>query len=266
MIPLPFSNRWPLIGMLHVPPLPGSPRAKQGMTKIIEHVLADAQTLIQAGFDGLMVENFGDAPFYPQRVPAVTVAALTAVAVEVRRCFPQIPLGINVLRNDGCSALAIAATVGANFIRVNVLSGARVTDQGLITGIAHDLLRERAALRAEVAIWADVNVKHSAALAARPIIEEASELIDRGGADAILITGAATGTPPDEDELQQIRAALPDHSLFIASGVTTENLPYFSSLADGFIVGSALKSNHDPQLPIEPSAADCMCQARNRLL
>src|SRR5690606_13240725 len=114
---------------------------------------------------GLMLENFGDTPFYPRRVAAHTVAAMTAIAVEVRRQV-DLPLGINVLRNDGLSALGIAAASGADFIRVNVLSGARVTDQGIVQGIAHDLLRERRWLGAEsVKILADVNVKHSAPLA-----------------------------------------------------------------------------------------------------
>src|SRR5947199_7450596 len=120
-----------------------------------------------------MIETFGDVPFYPGQVPACVVAPMTAFAAEVRRAAPQLPLGINVLRNDGQSALAIAHAIGASFIRVNVLCGARVTDQGLIQGIAHDLLRDRALLGAtDVKIFADVDVKHSAALAQRPLADE----------------------------------------------------------------------------------------------
>ena len=110
-----------------------------------------------------MMENFGDVPFFPGRVPASVVAQMTAMACAVRDEV-KLPLGINVLRNDGVSALAVAQAAGASFIRVNVLCGARVADQGLIQGIAHDLLRERAALgAAEIKIFADVDVKHSAA-------------------------------------------------------------------------------------------------------
>src|SRR2546430_14170914 len=154
----------PVIGMLHLPPLPGSPAydLAGGMAALREAVLRDADALAAGGIHALMLENFGDVPFYPGRVPAHTVAAMTALAADVRQRFPELPLGINVLRNDGQSALAIAAAVGAHFIRVNVLCGARVADQGLLQGIAHDLLRDRALLRAQhVKIFADIDVKHS---------------------------------------------------------------------------------------------------------
>ncbi len=167
-----------VIGMLHLPPLAGSPGFRGDAKRIIETVLRDADALAAGGVHGLMMENFGDVPFYPDRVPAYVVTQMTAVAMGVQR-KTDLPLGINVLRNDGRSALAVAHAVGASFIRVNVLCGARVTDQGLIQGIAHDLLRERAMLGAEeVKIFADVDVKHSAALAARPIEDEVDDLIE----------------------------------------------------------------------------------------
>ena len=193
LVPEWLERRHPVIGMLHAPPLPGAPHYDGDWPAVVKRVCDDAETLTAGGVDGLMLENFGDAPFLPGRVEAVTVAAMTALAHEVTRRFP-LPLGINVLRNDGRSALAIAAVVGARFIRVNVLCGARVTDQGIITGIAHDLLRERAALGAtNVRILADVDVKHSAPLAPRSLVDETHELVARGGADAVIVSGAATG-------------------------------------------------------------------------
>ena len=158
--------RTPVIGMLHLPPLPGSPRYGGDMEAITRHVLADADALASGGVQGLMLENFGDVPFYPGRVPAYVVTHMTAIACQVRRRF-ALPLGINVLRNDGQSALAVAHASGAQFIRVNVLCSARVADQGVIGAISHDLLRDRAMLGADVKILADVDVKHSAPLAAR---------------------------------------------------------------------------------------------------
>src|SRR4029079_6682135 len=116
----------PVIGMLHLAPLPGSARYGGSIAAIRDRLLADAAALASGGVHGLMIENFGDVPFYPQRVPAHVVAQMTVLAVEVRRRF-DLPLGINVLRNDGCSALAVAHAVGAEFIRVNILCGARVT-------------------------------------------------------------------------------------------------------------------------------------------
>src|SRR5215212_5479938 len=165
----PWSNlAHVVIGMLHLPPLPGAPQYSidaRTLAQIRDAVLRDADALVDGGVHGLMLENFGDVPFYPGRVPAHTVAAMTAIATDVRRRF-DLPLGINVLRNDGVSALGIAAAVEAEYVRVNVLCGARLADQGIIQGIAHDLLRERAMLNAHrVKIFADVDVKHSAPLA-----------------------------------------------------------------------------------------------------
>src|SRR5688572_29159924 len=146
-----WSNlRKAVIGMLHLPPLPGSPRwtPASTITQIIQSTLKDAEALADGGVHGLMLENFGDVPFHPARVPAHVVAHMTAVAAAVRERFPELPLGINVLRNDGQSALAIASAADAAFIRVNVLCGARVADQGILQGIAHDLMRDRITLAA----------------------------------------------------------------------------------------------------------------------
>src|SRR3954452_25004865 len=168
-----------VIGMLHLPALPGSPLSKLSMEKIRDVLLRDAQVLAEGGVHGLMMENFGDVPFYPDRVPAHVIAQMTALACAVRE-KTALPLGINVLRNDGCGALAVAHACGASLIRVNVLCGARVADHGLIQGIAHDLLRKRAMLGATgVKIFADVDVKHSAPLAPRPLKDEVDDLIER---------------------------------------------------------------------------------------
>jgi membrane complex biogenesis BtpA family protein len=203
-----------------------------------------------------MLENYGDVPFYPTRVPSHVVAQMTAVASEVRRAFPTLPLGINVLRNDGQSALAVAHAVGASFIRVNVLCGARVTDQGLIEGIAHDLLRERAALGAAkvVRIFADVDVKHSAPLAPRPLEVEISDTLDRGLADALIVSGTGTGQATDPGQVEAARRAAGGAApVFVGSGVTAQTLPDYLPYADGFIIGSAFKRDGDARQPVDPA-------------
>ena len=251
-----------LIGMLHLPPLPASPRGSMPMAQIIAHALRDADGLVSGGCHAMMLENFGDAPFFPVRVPAETIAAMTAVAVDVRRRFPDVPLGINVLRNDGCSAIAIAAAVGAAFIRVNVLCGARVTDQGIIAGIAHDLLRDRARLKADaVKILADVDVKHSAPLAPRPLEEEVQETLARGQADAVIVSGQGTGKPTDLDHVRRAKAAAKAAPVFIGSGVTPQTIASFLPHADGFIVGTAFKADGDPSQPVEIQRVRAMAAA-----
>lgn len=233
----------PLIGMLHLPPLPGAPGFRGEMRECLRFVLDDAGSLVAGGVQGLMLENFGDAPFFPGSVPAHTVAAMTAVAAEVRRRF-DVPLGINVLRNDGSSALAIARAVGARFIRVNILCGARLTDQGVIAGIAHQLLRDRKLLGAEeIRIFADVNVKHSAPLAPRPLEEEIEEMLHRGGADALVVTGTATGRGPALEELRAVKAAAGATPVLAGSGVSPETIAALLPYADGFIAGTSLKQD-----------------------
>lgn len=237
------GKRKVVIGMLHLPALPGSPRSSQTLAEIHDHLCRDAQALAEGGVDGLMMENFGDVPFYPDRVPAQVVAQMTALACAVR-AQTDLPLGINVLRNDGRSALAIAQAAGASFIRVNVLCGARVTDQGLIQGIAHDLLRERALLGAtEIKILGDVDVKHSAPLAERALEDEVDDLVHRALADAVVVSGAGTGKATDPEKARRVKAAAPDTAVFIGSGITTETISDFAENADGFIVGTALKKD-----------------------
>jgi membrane complex biogenesis BtpA family protein len=158
----------------------------------------------------------------------------------------NLPLGINVLRNDGLSALGVAAAVGAQFIRVNVLCGARVTDQGVINGIAHDLLRERALLGAQhIQIFADVDVKHSAALAERPLADEVDDTLHRGLADALVVSGAGTGKPTDLAKLAAVRKAAGDVPVFIGSGITADTVSQYLDHASGFIVGTAFKEAGD---------------------
>lgn len=241
-----------LIGMLHLPPLPGSPRCAGSLDAIRQRVLADAAALLDGGLQLLMLENFGDAPFYPSEVPAVTVAHMTAIAERVRATFPTARLGINVLRNDGCAALAIAQAVGADFIRVNVLCGARVTDQGLVTGIAHDLLRLRANLAAEhIAILADVDVKHSAPLGIRDIASEVQDLIERGGADAVIVSGTATGRPVTMEKLISVIAAARETPVLIGSGARPHTLRELLTHAAGAIVGTSLKFDGLVDAPVD---------------
>ena len=222
------------------------------LTDVREAVLRDAKLLAEGGVNGLMIENFGDTPFFPGRVPAHVVAHLTAIAGDVRRSVPNLPLGINVLRNDGLSALAVAHAVGADYIRVNVLCGARVADQGILQGIAHDLLRLRAELKAEeIKIFADVDVKHSAPLAERPIADEVDDTLHRGMADALIVSGAGTGKPTDPEKVKLVKLAAKGAPVFLGSGVTPQTLPSLLPHADGFIVGTYFKEDGMATNPVD---------------
>jgi membrane complex biogenesis BtpA family protein len=242
----------PIIGMLHLAPLPGAPLYGGSVEKIRTTLLSDAQNLAEGGVHGLMIENFGDTPFFPGSVPGHVIAHMTALAAEVRRAVPHLPLGINVLRNDGLSALAIAHAVGAQYIRVNVLCGARLADQGFLHGIAHDLLRLRTQLNAaDIKIFADVDVKHSAPIAERPLIDEVDDTIERGLADALVVSGAGTGKATDPEKVKRVKSAARSTPVFLGSGVTPQSLPALLPHADGFIVGTYFKRDGNPANPVE---------------
>ncbi len=245
----PPSGRGPaLIGMVHLRPLPGAPRFEGRLSDVVDAAVREASALRRAGFDAIMVENFGDVPFYKSSLPPETIAALTRCALAVREETGDLPLGINALRNDGHTALAIAAVVEGAFIRVNVLTGAMLTDQGLIEGEAASILRRRAALAPHVAIIADVFVKHATPLAQsmgpdgvdlRQLAQVAIDTALRGGADALIVSGSGTGSATDPVRLAVVRQAVTEVPVLVGSGTTTASLG--ALLADGFIIGTALK-------------------------
>jgi len=229
-----------LIGVIHLPALPGAPAARASVAEIADHARADAQTLQDAGFAAVMLENFHDTPFRPDRVDPETVASLAVVARAVRDQV-SCAVGINVLRNDALAALAVAVAADCSFLRVNVLAGAAVTDQGLIQGRADELLRKQRELGHPVMILADVDVKHATSLDDRPAPSRAIELVGRAHADAVLVTGEATGRPCDLDQLAAVRDAVSPAPVLAASGTTAETLQEVLAHCDGVVVGTALK-------------------------
>ena len=258
-----------LVGVIHLPALPGSPASARLLADIAEEAVASARALEEAGYDVCMLENYGDVPFFRSEVPPVTIAAMAVLAHEVRRAV-KTPLGINVLRNDARGALAIAHVVSASVVRVNVLTGARVTDQGVVEGNAAVLLRERAALGATgtrmVSLWADVDVKHSGPLgAAQTVAQETSDLVVRALADAVLVTGEGTGHAVSTEKLEAVARAARSGDrtvpVLVASGATIDALPTLARHADGVIVGSALRANGKAGGPIDPRAAGAFAQA-----
>jgi membrane complex biogenesis BtpA family protein len=241
-----------LIGMVHAAPLPGSPRWSGSMQRVVDAAVADARALVEGGMDALLLENYGDAPFTPGRVEPATVAALAVVAREIRTALPAVPLGINVLKNDARAALAVAAAVGARFIRVNVHAGAVVADQGLVQSDAHATLRDRRLLGADVAIFADVGGKHAAPLVPVELEQHARDLTHRGLADGLVVSGQATGATTPIGDVKRVRSAVPDVPLLVGSGVTPETVAELLSVADGAIVGTSLKHRGDVASPVDP--------------
>jgi len=243
-----------LIGMVHLGPLPGSPGFEGDLGRVVGAAIRDAEILAEAGFDGVMVENFGDAPYLADDVDKITVAAMTRAAAAVHDSI-GIPVGVNVLRNDAPAALAVAAAAGATFIRINVLSGTMTTDQGVITGRSAEVARSRASIAPDVAVLADVFVKHAVPPAGLSLEQAARDTFERGGADALVITGPATGAGASPEALAAVRSVLPSALLYVGSGVTADSVAELLRIADGVIVGTSIKVEGHTTAPVDPPLA-----------
>ena len=244
----------PVIGMVHLAPLPGAPQFEGDRSAVLDAARRDARRLAAGGVDAVMVENFGDAPFYPDDVPKHVVASMTRAVTAVREAV-DCPVGVNVLRNDSLADLAVAQATGAEFVRANIHTGARVTDQGVIEGQAHEVMRERERLDADVSLLADHDVKHSAPLGTDSFVAESmADGVERGLADATVVTGVGTGRGVDLSDLEAAVAQRDDYDLdtpvFVGSGVTADTVGEIMSLADGVIVGTGLKRDGDVSNPV----------------
>ena len=246
-----FATSNPIIGVVHLLPLPSSPRWNGNLQAVIDRAEQEATALAAGGVDGIIVENFFDAPFAKNNVDPAVVSTMTLIVQRLMNLV-MLPIGINVLRNDAHSAMAIASTVNAHFIRVNVLTGIMATDQGLIEGPAHQLLRYRRELGSNVAILADVLVKHAQPLDSPNLTLAVKDTIERGLADGIILSGWATGSPPSKNDLEIAVAAAVNTPVFIGSGANWDNISELMPMADGVIVASSLKRHGRINEPIDP--------------
>ncbi|MFX1485621.1 MAG: BtpA/SgcQ family protein [Promethearchaeota archaeon] len=244
-----FGKKKAVIGMVHLLPLPGSPRTVN-INTILRQALEDAKALESGGVDALLIENFGDLPYYPSQVGIETVAAMTFIVSKIAD-QTSLPFGVNVLRNDNIAALSIATICGGCFIRANILTGVYITDQGIIKGSAYKTLRYRSFLNSEVLIFSDIHVKHALPVAAIPIERAARETVDRGLADAVIVTGEETGEPPNLDDIESVKDAVPETPILVGSGVDSSNVEAFMELADGVIVGTNFKVNNNVKEPVD---------------
>ncbi len=258
-----FYTPNPIIGVVHLLPLPTSARWQGNLQTVIARAEQEATALASGGVDGLVIENFFDAPFTKEQVDPAIVSAMSLIVQRLMQIV-ALPVGINVLRNDARSALAIATCVEAAFIRVNVLTGVMATDQGLIEGQAHQIMRYRRELGSDVKILADVLVKHARPLGSPNLTTAVQETIERGLADGVILSGWATGSPPSLEDLELAKAAAGDTPVLIGSGADWENIPKLMQAADGVIVSSSLKRHGKIDQPIDPIRVSQFVEATHR--
>lgn len=251
-----FAVPYPVIGVIHLRALPGAPHFGGDMSTVLDEARATLAIFEAQGIDGVIVENFHDIPFFPGAVPPATVAAMAAITQDLV-ARTALPIGVNVLRNDGEAALAIAAASGAQFVRINVLGRPVISEQGIINGDAAGVMRLRAQIAPSVAVFADAAVKHAAPLVPVALDAEIHELTERCGADVIVVSGDRTGLPTDPEVVRAATAAT-GHPVFIGSGVTPESVASLAA-ATGFIVGSAFKEALGA--PVEPARVAAVMDA-----
>ncbi len=241
-----------IIGVIHLPPLPGSPRPGPAREALVDRALYDADALARGGAAGCIIENLGDAPFAPDAVEPHVVAWMAVLASAVSQRFDgALRLGINVLRNAGLEALGVASAVGADFVRVNVLSGAMVTDQGIIQGRARELMLYRRRLEHPCLVAADVLVKHASPIGELQVEQAARDAFHRAGADMLIASGAGTGLPTDPARLAAVRQAVPTAPLWLGSGLTPDNAARYRPHCDAAIVGTWLHCDADLRQPLD---------------
>lgn len=238
-----FARSKPVVGVIHVGALPGTPRSSQTVAELIASAREEAKIYRECGVDGLIIENMHDVPYMRGEVGPEIVAAMTAIASEVKNeC--RLPTGIQILAGANIEAMAVAHAAGLDFIRAEGYAYAHVADEGLIQASAAKLLRYRRMIGADrVQVWSDVKKKHSAhAITADVSLGETAETVEFMGADCVIVTGSATGQAPKVADVQEAKSHchLP---VFLGSGISELNIDEFYSEADGFIVGSSIKVN-----------------------
>jgi membrane complex biogenesis BtpA family protein len=256
--------KFKIIGVVHLLPLPGSPFYSGNLKEVLKRAQEDTKKLAEQGIRSLIIENFGDSPFLKYRLKKETLSAFTSIAKELVESYPDIEFSINALRNAGYDAMAIAFATGSRFIRINIPIGQAITPEGIIEGRIREVIELRERLKAKVKLFEDVFVKHAWFSQAIPFEEMVKETIERGFADAIIITGRATGlaAPPEAVKRAKEVSTVP---VFVGSGVTPENLAYFVEVCDGAIVGTYFKKDGKTTNPVDPKRVKTFIETLNRL-
>jgi hypothetical protein len=236
--------------MVHLPSLPLSPRWKgASYDELIQFALVDAQALSEGGVDGIILENQNDNPFLNREVPLVTVAFMAAIGRDLRNRL-TVPLGINILFNDGQAELAVAKAVDAQFVRAEVFVDPSWSDSGYLEPIAPTLQRLRQALNVPVQIFADIQSKYTTPCSPRPLTESARDAQHRGLADALIVTGAATGKSASFQDFQEVKQSV-QIPVLAGSGLTPQNAVELLPAIDGAIIGSYFKRDGKLENPVD---------------
>lgn len=260
-----FSQPKPVIGVIHVGALPGTPRNNQSVSELVKIAVQEAKLYREGGVDAVAIENMHDVPYLRATVGPEIVAAMTLIGSEVRN-QSSLPVGIQILAGANQEAMAVAHAAGLAFIRAEGYAYAHVADEGLIQSSAAALLRYRRVIGAtDVQVWADVKKKHSAhAITADVSLGVTAETVEFMGADCVIVTGSVTGEAPSLADVREAKDHC-DLPVILGSGISEQNIGEFFGEADGFIVGSAFKVDGLWSNTIDPRRVERLMTTVNQL-
>ena len=238
-----FGSRKPLLAMIHVPALPGTPAYAGEWQQVLQKIAKEATLLRNSGVDGILLENMHDTPYLNREVGPEIVSSMTAAALRVKEITPDLPCGIQILAGANKAALAVALAADLQFIRAEGFVFGHLADEGWMNSDAAELLRYRRLINAEhIHVFTDIKKKHSAhAVSADVSLAETAQAAHLFRSDGLIITGNATGTQADAHDVKAVRAACPKLPVLVGSGITADNAATYKPLVDGVIVGSYLK-------------------------
>lgn len=236
---LSFQTNKPIIGVVHLSPLPGSPRF-ESLARVERRAIYDVERLMEGGVDGIIIENYGDRPF-EKKTSDMTVSALSEICSKIKETFKG-PIGVNVLRNDWKSALSISHVLDLSFVRINIYTGCYSTPSGYIESEAAKIESFRDQFDMKVFLLADIDVKHAKRIYPEDIISAAKDATNRGNADALIVTGKRTGKDVDLNDLEAAKRRV-DVPVLAGSGVDDKNIKKVLRISDGVIIGTHFKED-----------------------
>lgn len=245
-----FGGKKAIIGMVHLQPLPGSPRYGGDLDAVYRAAVEDLENLQRAGVSAAIIENFGDVPYGTDN-DFITLASMTSIAARLRE-KTDMPLGINVQFNCAKEEWAMAYATGGDFIRVEAFVETRVGTHGITYPAAPVLMREKGHYPADTLLFCDINTKHTEPLVPSAIKDNIHAAIEEG-ADALIVTGVVTGQNPTLEQVEEFKQNSGSVPVLLGSGINADNAGDFLAIADGAIVGSSFKYDGDVFKQIDPA-------------
>ncbi|HPN38566.1 MAG TPA: BtpA/SgcQ family protein [Melioribacteraceae bacterium] len=236
-----FGFEKPIIGMIHVNALPGTPKYNGDVKQIIKRSLREAETYIDNFIPVLMIENMHDTPYLNRNVGPEITSILSIILYEIKQKF-NVPIGIQILAGANKEAIASAYCSGSDFIRAEGFVFSHIADEGMFNSDAGELLRYRKQINAEnIKIFTDIKKKHSSHAITKDVdITETAKAAEFFMSDGVIITGGSTGKEPNLEEIISVKnsVALP---VLAGSGITATNIKTYKQYCDAFIIGSYFK-------------------------